>query len=89
MLKKLIFTIIKLNHYYYMFDDYIDFDDASKEWMKNKKKKTNGMYEYVCNYIHPNGKYCKNICVASLIKTRLNEHKRNKYYYCKKHIIIC
>jgi len=25
----------------------IDFDDASKEWMKNKKKIGNGMYVYV------------------------------------------
>ena len=26
----------------------IDFDDASKEWMKNKKKIGNGMYVYIC-----------------------------------------
>lgn len=51
-----------------MFDNYIDFDNASKEWMMNKKKLKNGYFEYTCNYIHSNGKQCKKPRLSSQIK---------------------
>jgi hypothetical protein len=35
-----------------MFDNYIDFDEASREWRKNKKKQPDGGYGYMCHYIH-------------------------------------
>lgn len=38
----------------------IDFDEASKEWMKNKKKKGNGFYVYKCAHWSESKKqYCK------------------------------
>ena len=74
-----------------MIDIDINFDEASKEWMRNKKKLTNGRYEYICNYIHSNGKQCRKPRV--LIK---DEHiyglddtdvdNSNSNYYCKQHI---
>ena len=56
-----------------MFNNYIDFDEASKEWMKNKRKLTNGRYEYICNYIHTNGKQCR--------RTKLSCQTKNSYIY--------
>jgi hypothetical protein len=38
----------------------IDFDDASKEWNKNKKKTTNGMYKYICTAETKSGNPCNN-----------------------------
>ena len=35
----------------------IDFDDASKEWHKNKKSIGNGHYKYICS-IEKNGIKC-------------------------------
>ena len=37
----------------------IDFDYASKCWRENKKYKGKGYFEYICNYIHSNGKRCR------------------------------
>lgn len=51
-----------------MFDNYIDFDEASREWRKNKKKQPNGQFVYVCNYVHSNGKQCRKIVVASWLQ---------------------
>ena len=36
------------------------FDNASKEWMKNKRKLKNGMYTYTCVFIDKNGAKCNN-----------------------------
>ena len=44
-----------------MLDNYIDFDEASLEWRKNKKKFENGRFEYICNYFHTNKKQCRNL----------------------------
>lgn len=38
------------------------FDDASKEWMKNKRKISTGSYIYTCNYKFSHGKKCGNDC---------------------------
>jgi hypothetical protein len=68
------------------------FDLSSNEWMKNKIKKNNGIYEYKCYYIHTNGKICtKPICKTHLIKninkTPKNISKIN--LYCKQHLFYC
>ncbi len=39
------------------------FEDASKEWMKNKRKlKTEGAYIYTCGYTFKYGKRCGRDC---------------------------
>jgi hypothetical protein len=41
----------------------IDFDDASKEWHKNKKSIGNSQYKYICSVItNKNSKNKENIC---------------------------
>jgi hypothetical protein len=37
----------------------IDFDGASKAWMRNKKKMKGGYYKYCCGHKRTNGKYCR------------------------------
>ena len=51
----------------------IDFDEASKEWRKNKLLDKNGNFYYVCGTICKNGKKCRN-------KTACGKkcHKHNK-----------
>ncbi len=60
----------------------INFDEASFEWRKNKKYLGNGLFAYLCNYIHSNGKHCKKI-IASV--SNIIYHP-NQYYYCKRHL---
>jgi hypothetical protein len=80
-----------------MYDNQFDFDDASNEWRKNKKQQPNGRFEYICNYIHTNGKQCRRSTIASVIKNNYiygfggytfdkYTHHPNKNYYCKRHI---
>jgi hypothetical protein len=38
----------------------IDFDEASREWHRNKKKLNNGCYSYICSHMLSNGNSCKN-----------------------------
>ena len=40
----------------------IDFDDASKEWHKNKKSIGNSQYKYICSIITNKGKKCNKAC---------------------------
>ena len=40
------------------FEDNYDFDEASKEWMKNKVKLSNGYYKYICGHLTAKGKKC-------------------------------
>lgn len=41
----------------------IFFENASKEWMKNKRKlKMGGTYIYTCNHIFKHGKRCGRDC---------------------------
>ncbi len=42
-------------------DNTIDFDEASKEWRKNKVHLGNGYFAYRCNYVHSNGKRCNKV----------------------------
>lgn len=39
----------------------IDFEDAHKAWMLNKKKMGNGTYVYICGKPLKNGELCKNM----------------------------
>ena len=61
----------------------INFDEASLEWRKNKKYLGNGLFTYLCNYIHSNGKHCTKIRVSS---SKYFINYPNQYYYCKKHL---
>ncbi len=40
----------------------IDFDDASKEWHKNKKSIGNSQYKYICTIITNKGQICNKVC---------------------------
>jgi hypothetical protein len=39
----------------------INFDEAHKEWMKNKKKNKLGTYSYICGKLLKNGNICQKI----------------------------
>jgi hypothetical protein len=36
----------------------IDFDEASKEWMQNKRKTISKIYIYTCDHTYKHGKRC-------------------------------
>ena len=40
----------------------IDFDDASKEWHKNKKSIGNSQYKYICSIITNKSQMCNKVC---------------------------
>lgn len=66
-------------------DNQIDFEEASKEWRKNKVYLGNGNFAYKCQYIHTNRKYCyKKVCSND---DKYSNHP-DKYTYCKKHLYI-
>ena len=44
-----------------MFEVNIDFDEASRAWMLNKKKNKYAHYQYKCQKITSKGKKCKNL----------------------------
>ena len=75
-----------------MLNNHIDFDEASIEWRKNKKKTKNGQFEYICSYIHTNGKQCRKTILASglnnnyICKYDKYQNHPDKNYYCKRHI---
>ena len=53
----------------------INFIEASKEWMKNKKKKPNGYYIYKCrHWSETHQGYCKN---------KVYYDGYCKYHHCK------
>jgi hypothetical protein len=49
-----------INNIIYTYSIDIDFDEASKEWKKNKIKLDNGCYKYICGKTTKTGKKCKN-----------------------------
>ena len=75
-----------------------DFDYASKCWRENKKYKGKGYFEYICNYIHSDGKRCRRTIYDCILtnnyKNQFNTedyHDRykihpNKDIYCKRHL---
>jgi hypothetical protein len=38
------------------------FEEASKEWIKNKRKTSSGYYRYTCDYTFKYGKRCGRDC---------------------------
>jgi hypothetical protein len=47
----------------------IDFDDASKEWHKNKKSIGNSQYKYICTIVTTNkGQICNKVCYKNTDK---------------------
>ena len=54
-----------------------NFDEATYEWVQNKKKMTNGCYVYICNYPLSNGKLCQ--------KNSVLNHNICSYEYCSQH----
>ena len=50
----------------------IDFDDASKEWMKNKQKLSFGQYKYIC-------------CASTKRNTPCRNPPYLDFNYCKMH----
>ncbi len=55
----------------------IDFDEASKAFMKNKKHLGCGTYSYVCDYINSKGKQCNReleITMRNIKCTRCKHH---------------
>ena len=50
----------------------IDFDDASKAWLANKKSIGNGCYKYTCIKITKTGKKCKNDSLRGCEKCRFH-----------------
>lgn len=75
----------------------MDFDDASKEWRKNKKYKGKGTFVYICNYKHSDGKQCRRTIYSNIMyniyKYTFNNFEFDKYYnhpnkdvFCKKHL---
>lgn len=57
----------------------IDFDEASKAWMDNKKSTGNGNYKYICEQITQMGEQCKRepkkSCCYCLIHLKINNKK--------------
>ncbi len=58
-----------------LYDVYIDFDDASKCWIENKKSIGNGMYKYVCAKRGHNNNMCISKCLPGEI-------------YCRTHLLL-
>lgn len=60
----------------------INFDEASKYWLANKKKLSNGCYTYVCGALLKNGKFCKrNIKNNGRCTTHSNRNKLLSFYH--------
>jgi hypothetical protein len=57
---------------YINYDNTIDFDDASRCWMANKKALPNGCYKYICGKELQFGSRCQN-------------KPNNKNMYCHLH----
>ena len=44
-----------------IYGDFVfDFDESSREWNANKKKRDNGCYEYICGHVKSTGNKCNN-----------------------------
>jgi hypothetical protein len=64
-----------VKHHESLLEVNIDFDDASKEWHKNKKSIGNSQYKYVCQ-IQTNKKgICNNVCYQGSDKCWIHRNK--------------
>ena len=64
----------------HLFEVNIDFDDASKEWHKNKKAIGNSQYKYICSVVtNKNSKnketMCNKVCYQTLDKCWIHRNK--------------
>ena len=79
----------------------IDFDYASECWRQNKKRKKNGYFVYICNYIRSNGNRCRRTIYSNIIHNeykntynnyeyhdKYNKHP-NRHIFCKRHLNRC
>lgn len=67
----------------------IDFDEASKEWRKNKIDRGNGSFIYRCTYIHSNGKECtKPLEIYSTKNMYFNKKIQESNIYCRQHAYV-
>ena len=61
-----------------MYEVNIDFDEASKAWMKNKIKLNYGEFRYCCLQLTKKGEKCKNkIIKDNLCHIHLKSKKKN------------
>jgi hypothetical protein len=84
-----------------LFDNNIDFDEASKCWRENKKKTSNGCFVYICNHKHSNNKRCRRTIQSQTLKNDYvygfggvtnfdkNMNHVNADIFCKKHLNRC
>lgn len=60
--------------------DSSEFDAASAAWKANKRAIGGGWYEYICQYIHSNGKQCYYGAAKGFVtfckKHRISGHKK-------------
>ena len=62
-------TIVKLTNRINQLEVNIDFDDASKEWHKNKKSIGNSQYKYICTVImSKKDQICNKVCYKNTDK---------------------
>jgi hypothetical protein len=71
-----------------------DFDDASREWRKNKVFLGNGYFAYRCNYVHSNGKHCNKVVSSQKNKPKyliredlITKPSPISMEYCQRHVI--
>ena len=73
----------------------IDFDEASREWKRNKIHIGNCSYVYKCSYLHKNGKECNKKVETSekgsyvTRRASVNTFKEQKSdIYCRQHAYV-
>ena len=54
-----------------------DFDEASKEWRKNKKSTGNGCYKYICCQKTKTGKKCNRVCMPTVDCCKMHTNKQS------------
>ena len=59
-------TIIQTKKDHMLYEVNIDFDEASREWKKNKKSTGNGQYKYICEKEKKDKNICGKICYKEL-----------------------
>jgi hypothetical protein len=55
------------------------FDEASKEWRKNKRRLTTGYFIYTCSYTFKHGKKCGRDCYKDTELCRQHFAKTNHF----------
>ena len=63
------------------------FDESSKAWRKNKRVKSNGLFEYKCCFVDSNKKRCtRKLYRDECSKSKNILNKNNRDIFCKLHI---